>query len=99
MIERLRAIDWRIGSLPLLLVGLVVVAYLAFLVLAPREPDKPDETWTRIQNEHVLRIGIDPSSPPFIVDDGTGKLSGFDVALAKELANKWGVSVQYVYTG
>ena len=87
------------GSLPLLLVGLAVVGYLGFLLLAPQAPAKPDDTWTRIQNERVLRIGIDPSSPPFVMDDGTGKLSGFDVALANEMANAWGVKIQYVYSG
>lgn len=89
----------RIGSLPVLTLALVLVAYLAFVFLAPQAPPKPDDTWTRIQDERVLRIGIDPSSPPFIVDDGTGKLSGFDVALANELASRWGAKVQYVYTG
>lgn len=89
----------RVGSLPLLLIALVVLAYLAFLFFAPQSPPKPDDTWTRIQTEKILRIGVDPSSPPFIADDGTGKLSGFDVALANELANQWGVKIQWVYTG
>ncbi|GIL15414.1 MAG: amino acid ABC transporter substrate-binding protein [Chloroflexota bacterium] len=89
----------RIGSLPFALLTLLLLAYLAFTYLAPAAPPKPDDTWTRIQTEKILRIGVDPSSPPFIADDGTGKLSGFDVALANELANKWGVKIQWVYTG
>lgn len=89
----------RFGSLPLALFGLVVLAYFAFVYLVPQPPPKPDETWTRIQTERVVRIGIDPSSPPFIADDGKGNLSGFDVALANALANEWGVKIQYVYTG
>ena len=91
--------DWKFGSLPLLLIGFAIVCYLAYLLFVPQAPAKPDDTWTRIQNEHVLRIGIDPSSPPFVMDDGTGKLSGFDVALANEMANAWGVKIQYVYSG
>lgn len=91
--------SWKFGSLPLLLVGLAIVSALAYFVLVPPPPPQPDETWTRIQNEHVLRIGIDPSSPPFIMDDGTGKLSGLDIALANEMANAWGVKIQYVYSG
>jgi ABC-type amino acid transport substrate-binding protein len=89
----------RVGSLPLALVLITIVLITGYWLLAPKPPPKPDDTWTRIQNERVLRIGIDPSSPPFIVDDGTGKLSGFDVALANELAKTWGVNIQYVYTG
>ncbi len=97
--QRTNIKGWRFGSLPLLLFLLFIVAYLFDFFGFLQPPPKPDETWTRIQTERVLRIGIDPSSPPFIVDDGTGKLSGFDVALANELAKTWGVNVQYVYTG
>ena len=89
----------RPGSLLVALVWLFLLAYLAFTYLLPSAPSKPDDTWTRIQDEKIVRIGVDPSSPPFIADDGTGKLSGFDVALANELANQWGVKIQWVYTG
>lgn len=76
-----------------------MVACLGYLLFVPQAPAKPDDTWTRIQSERVLRIGIDPSSPPFVMDDGTGRLSGLDVALANEMANAWGVKIQYVYSG
>jgi ABC-type amino acid transport substrate-binding protein len=89
----------RPGSLLLVIVALVFFVYLAITNLAPSAPSKPDDTWTRIQNEKILRIGADPSSPPFIADDGKGNLSGFDVALANEMANRWGVKIQWVYTG
>jgi polar amino acid transport system substrate-binding protein len=89
----------RVGSFPVLMLALVLLAYSAFVFLVPQAPPKPDDTWTRIQEERVLRIGIDPSSPPFIVDDGTGRLAGFDVALAHELATRWGARIQWVYTG
>lgn len=91
--------DLRFGSLPLALGGLLVLAYLGYIFLVPQPPPRPDDTWKRIQTEQLVRIGIDPSSPPFIADDGKGNLSGFDVALANELANEWGVKIQYVYTG
>lgn len=89
----------RIGSLPILLLSLVLLIYLAYLLFVPQAPPKPDDTWTRIQTERVVRIGIDPSSPPFIADDGKGNLLGFDVALANTLAAAWNVKIQYVYTG
>ncbi len=90
---------FRVGTLPVLLAALLVLVLAALYLYAPQAPLQPDETWTRIQNEHVLRIGIDPSSPPFIADDGHGNLSGFDVVLANDLARTWGVQIQYVYTG
>ncbi len=52
-----------------------------------------------MQETGVLRIGIDPSFPPFLVDDGKGNLSGFDIALAGRLAAEWGLKIEYVYTG
>lgn len=88
-----------IGSLPLTLLALLILAYLAYDLFSPKPPPKPDATWTRIKEEGVVRIGADPSLPPFIVDDGQGNLWGLDVALANELAKRWGVRVQYVYTG
>jgi ABC-type amino acid transport substrate-binding protein len=88
----------RIGSLPFALLAIILVLYAAYVSFAPM-PAKPDPTWTRIQKEGVLRIGIDPSFPPFESDDGNGTLSGFDIALASSLAQKWNVRVQYVYTG
>lgn len=97
--EILKVKNFRFGSLPVLVVALAVAAFLVISDLLGVAPLKPDETWTRIEKEKVVRIGIDPSSPPFIVDDGTGKLSGFDVALANVLADTWGVKIQYVYTG
>ncbi len=88
----------RIGTLPFSLLALLIVFYFAYVLLFPTAP-KPDATWMRIQKEGVLRIGIDPSFPPFEVDDGKGNLSGFDIAFAAVLAQKWNVRVQYVYTG
>lgn len=88
----------RIGTLPSALLALLIVVYVAYVLFFP-VPTKPDATWTRIQKEGVLRIGIDPSFPPFEADDGKGNLSGFDIALASALAQKWNVRVQYVYTG
>jgi ABC-type amino acid transport substrate-binding protein len=88
----------RIGSLPLALLALALGLSALYVSLLPK-PIKPDPTWTRIQNERLVRIGIDPSFPPFETDDGNGNLSGFDIALAASLAQKWNVRVQYVYTG
>jgi polar amino acid transport system substrate-binding protein len=73
---------------------------------APKPPPKPDPTWTRIIGEGVFRIGIDPSFPPFEIDDGKANLSGLDIALANEIVQDWSkeivtntIRVEYVYTG
>ncbi|MBI4789904.1 MAG: amino acid ABC transporter substrate-binding protein [Chloroflexi bacterium] len=95
----------RPGTLPLVLVLVVVGLYLTYTRLVPAPPPKPDATWTRIVADGVFRIGIDPSFPPFETDDGKGHLSGLDIALAEEIAREWSqqtetpIRVQYVYTG
>jgi ABC-type amino acid transport substrate-binding protein len=51
---------------------------------------RPDDTWDRMRETGVLRVGMDASFPPFetIAPDGT--LVGFDVDLARELARRLG---------
>jgi ABC-type amino acid transport substrate-binding protein len=58
----------------------------------------PDDSWERVQNAGVLRVGLDPTYPPFEVDDGSG-VYGLDVDLAKAIANDLGLEVQFVYFG
>ncbi len=88
-----------LGSLPYALLGIALLVYALYFLFFPKPPPKPDATWARIQQEGILRIGVDPSFPPFEADNGQGQLSGFDIALADTLAQKWNVRVQYVYTG
>ena len=93
----------RFGTYPLVLVVLSVSAL--YLLFAPRPSVRLDETWTRIQQERFIRIGIDPSFPPFETDDGQEHLSGFDIRLAHALAEKFStdsnqlIRIDYVYTG
>lgn len=96
----------RPGTLPLVVLALILFAWYAVANWLPTPPPKPDATWTRIVNDGVFRIGIDPSFPPFESDDGKGNLSGLDIALADEMAHDWSsaivtntIRVQYVYTG
>ena len=56
------------------------------------------ETWQRIQRDGVLRVGLDPTYPPFEVDEGGG-LRGLDVDLAEALAAELGLTVAYTYLG
>ncbi len=93
------------GTLVLVLLAILAAGYYVWTNFAPRPPAKPDSTWTRIVGDSIFRIGIDPSFPPFELDDGKGHLSGLDIALAGELVRTWSsqtgaaIKVQYVYTG
>lgn len=99
--------NWNLkpGTLPLVILALIALAYYVFVTFAPKPPSKPDATWLRIVEEGVFRIGIDPSFPPFEADDGKGNLSGLDIALADEIVRQWSndnatpIRVEYAYTG
>ncbi|MFP3895862.1 MAG: substrate-binding periplasmic protein [Anaerolineales bacterium] len=56
---------------------------------------KGDGTWQRIQAQGVLRVGMDASYPPFESIDEEGEFVGYDVDLARELARRWDVEVQF----
>ncbi len=76
------------------LVGLAGIILMA-LSLGGVIGRQRNETWSRIQREGVMRVGLDPSFPPFEVDTG-GEIVGYDVELARALAERWGVDVQFV---
>lgn len=57
-----------------------------------------DDSWERVQAAGVLHVGLDPTYPPFEVDDGSG-VYGLDVDLAKAIATDFGLEVQFVYFG
>ncbi len=76
------------------LIGLATVG-LAALSLGGVIRRQQDDTWARIQRERVVRVGLDPSFPPFEVDNA-GQIVGYDVDLAHALAERWGVEVWFV---
>jgi ABC-type amino acid transport substrate-binding protein len=56
------------------------------------------DSWQRIQESGVLRVGLDPTFPPFELDDGLG-LHGLDVDLARAIGAELGLEVVFVYFG
>ena len=82
----------------LALVGLAAVCLAAWWAFARLGREAEDETWARIREEGVLRVGLDPSWPPFeYVEDG--QIVGFDVDLAREIGRRLGVEVVLVNVG
>lgn len=55
-------------------------------------------TWQRIEREGILRVGLDPSYPPFenIVND---KLVGIDIDLLNAMGDELGLTVQFDIIG
>lgn len=65
---------------------------------------RAEDTWRRLEDAQregetaVLRIGVDPTYPPFAVADGGG-VWGLEIDLAQALAQELGVTAQFTYFG
>jgi L-cystine transport system substrate-binding protein len=71
----------------MLLVGLTVFG-------AP----KPKNLLQKIKASGVIRIGTEGTYAPFTFHDKNGKLTGFDVDIAREVAKRLGVKVEFIET-
>lgn len=59
-----------------------------------------DAHLARVQASGVLRVGLDPSWPPFeYVDPASGEVAGLDVDLARAIARDLGVEAVFVVRG
>lgn len=77
-------------------VAILLVVIVAGIWYVRTRPPPPDLSLQRVQQAGVLVVGIDPSYPPFEVDDGHGHLAGFDVDLTSDVARQLGVKVRFV---
>ncbi len=59
----------------------------------------PDRTWESMQARGTWRVGMDPAFPPFESLDASGAPVGFDVDLARQMAEAWGLQVEIVAMG
>jgi polar amino acid transport system substrate-binding protein len=56
------------------------------------------DRWEQIAESGVLRVGLDPTYPPFAVADGD-EVYGLDIDLAEALAQEMGLEPQFTYFG
>jgi len=73
---------------------LFALALLALLAGCARG----DDTWPQIESSGVLRVGVDPTYPPFAAADGP-EAWGLDIDLARALASELGLEAQFTYFG
>ncbi len=55
------------------------------------------QTLDRIQADGVIRVGLDPTFPPF--ENGDGGLHGIDIDLANAIGREMGIEVEFVLFG
>lgn len=72
---------------------LIVLVCIALLTACT-----PSGTWQRIQSTNTLRVGLDPTYPPFENADD-GELRGIDVDLAHAIGDRLDLDVEFVYFG
>jgi ABC-type amino acid transport substrate-binding protein len=75
---------------------LLFVFYCWLFVICCGGCASADDTWERVLESGVLRVGMDASLPPFEYVAAGGTLAGLDVDLAQELGRRLGVEVQFV---
>ncbi len=90
--DRSKALDFKRRQR----VRLVAVLVVGLLVLCACRPG--EDTWEQIEAGGVLRIGVDPTFPPFAAAEGADTW-GFDVDLARALAAEMGLEPQFTYFG
>lgn len=57
-----------------------------------------EDAWERIAQSGVLRVGLDPTYPPFELAEGES-LTGLDVDLARAIGDELGLKVEFTYFG
>lgn len=73
------------------------VTILLFLWLLAACTSQGD-TWQKVQASGVLKVGLDPTYPPFELVTGE-ELVGIDVDLAQAIGEQWDVDIEFVHFG
>lgn len=74
----------------------IICVFCSFLLLAGCERER--DSWERIRESGVLRVGVDPTFPPFALAEGDA-VEGIDIDLARALAEELGLRVSFSYFG
>ncbi|HJW66134.1 MAG TPA: ABC transporter substrate-binding protein [Candidatus Bathyarchaeia archaeon] len=83
-----------------MVVIMLVVGFVVGLVsgpfLMPQTSTATDAVWENIQSTKVIRVGTDPTWPPYqTIDNTTGDIVGFEVDLANACAEKLGLTIDW----
>ena len=54
-----------------------------------------DDELAQIQKSGVFKVGVEGTYPPMTYHDESGELTGFDVEVAKKVAEKLGVTAEF----
>jgi len=74
----------------------IAAAFLFLFALGPASAASDSPVLDRVLETRTLRVGMSASQPPFAVRDRDGRLMGFEVDLARTLANGMQVRLEIV---
>jgi len=82
-----------------LVVIMLVVGFVVGLIASPfilaQNNSGTDTNWEKIQQTKVIKVGTDPTWPPYQMKDDAGNIIGFEVDLANAVAEKLGLTIQW----
>jgi ABC-type amino acid transport substrate-binding protein len=85
-----------IGLVVIMLVVGFAVGIMSGPFLLPQNSSATDEVWAHIQDTKVIKVGTDPTWPPYqMLDEQTQKIVGFEVDMANECAKRLGLTIQW----
>ena len=90
-----------VAAIVMLVVGFAI-GLVASPIIMPQTPGTPtttDAVWDNIVASGKIRIGTDPSWPPFEQLDDSGKIVGFEVDLIDAIATKLGLTTEWHSVG
>jgi len=89
----------KIVTIGLVVIMLVVgfgVGLMSGPLILPQDASSTDTVWAHIQETGVIRVGTDPTWPPYqMLDDVTGDIVGFEVDIANACAEKLGLTIEW----
>jgi ABC-type amino acid transport substrate-binding protein len=89
----------KIVTVALVVIMLVVgfaVGLMSSPFILPQNSATTDTVWEHIQSTGVIRVGTDPTWPPYqMLNNETGQIEGFEVDLANACAETLGLTIDW----
>ncbi len=88
----------KIITIALIVIMLIVgfgIGLVASPFLVPQTSSTTDKVWANIQQTKVIKVGTDPTWPPYQLRDSNNQIVGFEVDLANACAQKLGLSIEW----
>ena len=85
-----------VGLVVVMLVVGFAVGIISSPFLLPQSSSTTDTVWENIQTTGVIRVGTDPTWPPYqMLNNETGQIEGFEIDLANACAESLGLTIDW----